>query len=171
MCPNGINLQIPEMKTKDLFRILLREGDIYDYDATDEIKKELENRGAQLGDLINQVEIQFNGELKEEGTIDDAIAKLDEEMSEWDTWCFKNYLDEALAIQKAHVFWIVHFFDQVEYFTAFGIKPVDDLKNLLQRFLRFEEWEPPEDDKYSLEDWESFQTSDSHFYIDNLVRQ
>lgn len=171
MYSDDFNLKIPKIETKQLLRISLKEKNNYNSDTLDEVEKELRNRCVQPAELTNKVKIKYNNEAVEEGTIDEAIAKLDEEISEWDIWYFKNYLDEYLAIQCTYVYWVVNYFDDAENGTTFCMKQVDAIKSMLKKFLKLEEWEPDEDDKYNLDDWEAFHTSDSQSYVDSLVKQ
>ena len=162
--------KISTLETKELAKMLFRQKDDFIESVLDGVREELQRRDFKPEQIIEEIGYQFNNENIINCTLEEALLKLDSDLSNWDVLSFKNYFNEQLSLQKTLSFWVLYYYDNVKNFSV-GINHTVDAKSVLEKFLKLEDWKPAEDDRYYFEDWEIFQASNSSVYIEKLSQR
>jgi len=145
------------MSDADLLHILTIDRSDYNARYHETALRELEQRGTSVSQLRNTAHVGFNDEEAVPLSIDQALARLDENMPLWSLLTFINGLDHAWVLQREHSRYLVHHYTDDTYQVSFFFDSTAQIKPILQRFLTLEEWsvEQPHD----LNQWKSaFQT-------------
>ena len=158
-------LDCAEMSDEELVRILTRDKEDYTETTLQRANREAWQRGLDVTQLINRVEVSLNDGEPESCTIDAALAKLQGETELWHVWHFTNCLHEKLTAQKEAAFWTLELFEGEQYQQSFFIKLAKDLEDTLAKFLRLSAEPYHVDFDYRLDDCVTIVDSHSSAYV------
>jgi tetratricopeptide (TPR) repeat protein len=154
------------MSDEELVRVLTLDKDDYTEFSLQLVAREMARRKLELAEFINRVRIGLNDGEPENCTIDQALARLKQEIALWDNWHFTNCLREKISIQKEVAFWTVHFFEDEVYQQSFVIKTFQDIEVFVTPLLRLAAGNYPVAFQYYLDECEIFAESYSSGYIE-----
>jgi tetratricopeptide (TPR) repeat protein len=163
-------LDCSEMSDEELARALTRDKREYDSDSLSRMRREMANRKLDLASFIDRVKVSLNEAEPEDCAINQALARLKQEMSLWQIWHVVNGLQEKIALQKEVAFWTVHLFDQDNYQQSYLLKTAWQVENYLSLFLRLDEGKYTADHEYSLDECETFMDSFSSGATEKISR-
>ncbi len=154
------------MSDEELVRVLTLDKEDYTESSLRLVAREMARRKLDLTEFINRVRIGFNDAEPESCTIDQALAKIRQEISWGQGWAVENCLQEGIIVQKEAAFWTIHFFVKGECLQSFTIKTREKLEAFVEQFLRLAGGRYVVDHQYHLEECEIFVESYSSGYIE-----
>jgi tetratricopeptide (TPR) repeat protein len=158
------------MSDEELVHVLTLDKADYTDGTLQLVTREMARRKLDLAEFVNRVRIGFNDGEPESCTIDQALAKIKQEISWGQSWAVANCLQEGIIVQKEAAFWTVHFFVKGECLQSFTFKTREKLEAFAEQFLRLTGGRHVVDHQYHLDECEIFADSDSSGYIEKTSR-
>ena len=159
------------MTEGELVSVLTREKHQYNDRFRAIAAGELARRGVDVETFLNQVEVRFEDDDPQAATIDQALSRLDGEAPLWSMWTFANCLEEALVIQKESRTWIVHHYAGEQYARSFFVPSRAAVRELLNHFLRLEDWTAFVGESHRLDAWKTLIHSQSAKYLAKVTTE
>jgi len=159
------------MTEPQLVAVLTRQQHQYNDHFRAVTSRELARRGTDLETLLNSVAVRFQDKEPQAATIDQALAKLDEETPLWPLWTFTNFFEEALVVQKDSRTWVVHHYANDEYTHSSFVANRARLQELLSRFLRLQSWDDLVETTHQLDSWKALIDSKSTKYLAKVAAE
>jgi tetratricopeptide (TPR) repeat protein len=128
---------------------------------------EMANRGLNLAEEINEVQIAHNEGVGETMTIPQAMAWMDMEWVLWSLLTVSNCIGDAWVIQKEYRYWLVHFYEGESYRFSFFYETSAQIKDKLKLFLSLEPWEV--EDSHELSSWKPIFQTQSPAFLTKVV--
>lgn len=168
MYKDEITKQCELMSDRELVAALTIDKHEYSVNFQEAAQIELVKRDVRLSEYTNKVRFRIN-DKEEIGTINEALAKLNQEFSLFDVLAFINCLDESLIFQKQSDFWIGHYFCMDKYEISFFSETSQNLEEILYLFLNLKDWNKKIDEEFRLTDWIVLESSESPDYVENVT--
>jgi tetratricopeptide (TPR) repeat protein len=93
-------------------------------------------------------------EIQVELDLDEALARLDRRLDDWDMMFFRSAIGETAAVQQDGAMHEVHLFDEHDYVASFTARSIEQVREVLAALCRIESWEPLiEETRYDLAEW------------------
>ena len=161
--------QCVAMHDKELIHALTLDKTEYSDEFRIQAMRELAQRGTPLESFLDIVVVQRESDVEERLTLAQALALLRDEVPLWSLRIFKNILDESLILQREQQCWIYHHYRADEYKKSFFVDSPQALQEILQLFLRLEDWEHLLEIAYDLDKWTTIEKSNSREYIAQIA--
>ncbi|MGH7455146.1 MAG: tetratricopeptide repeat protein, partial [bacterium] len=153
------------MNDEELVRVLTLDKEDFTEGSLQLVTREMARRKFDLAEFINRVQISLNDGEPESCTIDQALAKIRQEISWGEGWTVANCLEEGIIILKEVKFWTIHFFVKGECLQSFTVKTREKLEAFAEQFLRLAGDSYTVDYQYHLDECETFLESSSLGYV------
>ena len=161
--------QCAAMHDQELVRALTLDKTEYSDEFRIQAMRELAQRGTPLESFLDLVAVQRESGVEERLTLTQALALSRDEVPLWSLRIFRNILDESLVLQRELQWWICHHYHGDEYKKSFFVQSPQALQEILQLFLRLEEWEHLLEVAYDLDKWTTIEKSNSREYIGQIA--
>lgn len=167
MTNQNIIEQCEKMSDEGLVRALTVDKGEYTEAFRNVANDELKKRGNELGAVVNVVQVRIGEGERETVSIDDAIGKLNEDFSLWNTIRYTNYLSERITIQRASLCWSgsYEFEDGADFFIA---RSRSRIENILKKFLNLDNWQQEIGDNYDPSRWVKLTGVSAFGYLNTL---
>ncbi len=163
-------LDCSKLSDEELVRVLTLDKADYTEGSLQLVTREMARRKLDLAEFVNRARIGLNDGEPESCTIDQALAKIKQEISWGEAWAVANCLQEGIIILKEAAFWTIHFFVKGECLQSFTIKTREKLDAFVEQFLRLAGGRHVVDHQYHLDECEIFVESYSSGYIEKTSR-
>lgn len=168
MYKDEIAKQCESMSDEELVAALTVDKQEYSLDFREVPEIELRNRNVQLSKIKNTVRVKINDQNEETITIEEALTKLNQDVSLFDVLSFTNCLDETLIFQKESHCWVGHYLYKNKYEASFFIESPQTSEEILSLFLNLQDWNAKVEKEFQLSDLVVLVDSDSDDYIESV---
>ena len=169
MTKDNIVSQCREMTDEALIRALSKEKKEYTEEFATIAASELAHRGMGLKEALDRVRVKTMDGDKSTVSVDEAMARLHQMNSLWDTMQFVNCLGECATVQKASQCWS-GVIDSDESRHEFIVISDDGMADLLNRVLTLEDWESTVDHVYDPDNWEVVCGAHAFGFVNKLCK-
>ena len=169
MQPSELAEHFAAWHDEDLIRALKMQRTDYETSYLESIAAELSRRGVDPAAFIDQLKISYNGEEPSSCNTVFALAKLTDDFPLWHALSFTHYFGSTLVVQRELDTWLVNAYVEDVYGFSFFVADRPALLELLQLFLKIEDWEHFIGERHNLDRWKPLLRTRSARYIQKVA--
>lgn len=126
----------------------------------DEAARELERRSLKVEVFVDRVTVRVGSVEEAVTTVAEALAMVRDDVQRQAVAGFTNCFGETLLYQREGWGWVAHHYDDDTYALSYLLPSTQQARDVLERFLRLQDWRETAGDGHHLDDWKTLAASE-----------